>query len=391
MNKTILVVDDVTETANDIAAKLNRLPTVKKRGYKAEACDHESFKQAINVLEDRAKAGAKQFKFEETALDRAGILIVDYDIAQLKDFGKLLTGERVAYLARCFSRCGMIVALNQYELDTFDLRLAGHPQSFADVNTGTKQVTSTGLWGGKWDGYRPWAWPALLDAAEAYERRIAALDLSASIFKTLAVPDDIIGALPSQVLSWIAPTKSLKDMAKVTFQEFLDTSRNARRGEDKLTPDYEKRVAAARIAKWLEHVVLPGQHILVDAPHLVPRFTSLMKGKFTIKKDLDGLCQLDAGAKLPIHVDRIAKHAFKAKDWLSRPAWWWEKIRCDEGILEVKEPWERKEVPLRFCEDTSDFRKDAEEFVADLASPFSRRFVARTEGVQYIPAVQFSL
>ena len=69
--------------------------------------------------------------------------VVYYDLADL--YSEVLessklplgapTGERVAYIARCFSACGFIIALNQYNNQgqpIFDLTLPGHVNSFAD-------------------------------------------------------------------------------------------------------------------------------------------------------------------------------------------------------------------------------------------------------------------
>ena len=50
-----------------------------------------------------------------------------------------------------------------------------------------------------------------------------------------------------------------------------------------------ERVAAARLGKWLERLVLPGQNVLVDAPHLVSRFPSLVAAD-----DLDETTRLGA-------------------------------------------------------------------------------------------------
>ena len=54
--------------------------------------------------------------------------IIDYDLlgsqAEKSPTGSL-TGEIIAYLVRCFSRCKLIIGLNQYGSNPFDLTLRG--------------------------------------------------------------------------------------------------------------------------------------------------------------------------------------------------------------------------------------------------------------------------
>ena len=107
---------------------------------------------------------------------------------------------------------------------------------------------------------------------------------------------------------------------------------------------------------------------------------------------------------LGIQYRRIAPYRFEKQDWLSRPAWFWRRLVNLDRIAEVADPWSTKWPDLVFCEDISGFlpRNAAREFVADLPSPFVRRFVvdkSSKEGsklaqylkVDYIPAVRFSL
>lgn len=392
MNNKILIVDDSFDYGKSIAKKLSKIAEIRARGFEVEVCDPQDLKPHVLVLEKRAKGGRREPKPETTIFDTAAILIVDYDIAKLPEYGALLTGERVAYLARCYSTCGLIVALNQFGLNIFDLRLVGHPESFADVNIGDQQVDVRGLWVDDWNNeLRPWHWPVLLDAFPAYERRVAALNkLEVRIFDVLKMPDDIVRTLPSSVLSWLAPQVGLNRIHEVTFRNFIETSRYGMKGKDKTAEKYEIRVAAARVSKWLERMVLPGQQILVDAPHLVTRLPSLLK-EDPLKKTLDSVCRLGTKGVAAIDSNKLKDFFFAAEDWLSRPAWWWEHVRTCEDIADVKEPWKRSEIALNFCEDTSDFRKNAKGFVADLPTPFSGRFVAKLPDVQYVPALQFSL
>jgi len=74
----------------------------------------------------------------------------------------------------------------------------------------------------------------------------------------------------------------------------------------------------------------------------------------------------------------VSKHLFRKQEWLSRPSWFWSEVSKDENIQEVADPWSTSKPSWVFCEDVSRFRdkKQAREFVADVPSPFVRRFIA---------------
>ena len=109
-------------------------------------------------------------------IDNASIFIIDYDLLSSQEEGEekneefftgSLTGEIVAYLVRCFSKCKLIIGLNQYGNNPFDLTLRGDLDSFADLNLGGDQLDNPNLWMGDWQDseqeFRPWSWPNLCD------------------------------------------------------------------------------------------------------------------------------------------------------------------------------------------------------------------------------------
>jgi hypothetical protein len=201
-----------------------------------------------------------------------------------------------------------------------------------------------------------------------------------------------------------------KAAAEATFRDFVQKSSMGLRLKDEVLDNtLVARVAAARVGKWLERVVLPGQDVLVDAPHLALRFPSLLTG------DIRKLGTWNASASLfpPKSLwpgktqlrHKIQRHGFRAEDWLSRDAWFWSDLTKLEAIKEVRNPWSVERPDFVFCEDVSRFlqRREAREFVADLASPFVRRHVvdpdlcsdhklAKTlRGVNYRPKVRFAI
>jgi hypothetical protein len=189
-----------------------------------------------------------------------------------------------------------------------------------------------------------------------------------------------------------------------TFLEFLRTSsfvltpkdRTVLESRDKLnerTIESISRVVAARLAKWLEWQVLPEMDILVDAPHLVSRFPSLLEG------DHESVGAWNATAVR--HIEEVPnmktylllESRLSKSHWLSRPAWYWRKTMQDENIPDVREPWNIEFVPWVFCEDTSSFalEGDAKSFRAAVESPFTTRYIKGLDDVDYLPPQRLAL
>ena len=133
------------------------------------------------------------------------------------------------------------------------------------------------------------------------------------------------------------------------------------------------------------------EDILIDAPHLVSRYPSLLSG------DVEDIQTWDRIARPVSHdelgLSEVIKQFRLAKGyWLSRPVWFWDKLRECEEIVEVEEPWKIKRPAWVFCEDASEFNsKGYREFVADVESPFARRFVGDFKRVAYRPGYRFYL
>jgi len=285
------------------------------------------------------------------------------------------------------------VGVNQFGDNTFDLTLRGHPESFADLNIGSKHLHCPGLWQDAWKEFRPWHWPLLPQAVESFERRIEELApaMDQPILSWLQFPPVAAQLLPRDTTQFIAKSTP---PAQTTFAQFVEESGNGLRGRrDRTSREGKIRIAAARISKWLERLVLAGQDILVDAPHLCARYPSLLKASSRTAATFDRTASFGKIDTLGIHYPKIAKAAFPKPNWISRPAWFWPTLSSLDSIEEVKEPWKSKQPDLAFCEDISRFKPKAacHEFVADLPSPFARRYAARVSGVDYRPDVRFSL
>lgn len=406
--QTILICDDDQGRVEDWKSRLELL----KIPFRLQGLAGQDLGTAIAELGKRretSRHSGRQATAEKHQFDAAAILVIDYDLLNV-DPTSGMNGENVAYLARCYSDCGLIVGLNQHDRENFfDLSLKGHPESYADINISADQLGNPGLWREPWTGFRPWCWPLLPAAATALEKRVEGLTqhLDDNILQFLKFPAEAISSMPRSTIEYLASEKSPE---KTTFRDFALKSSMGLRLKDKIRAETRMaRVAAARVGKWLERVVLPGQDILVDAPHLASRFPSLLRGDTSRADTWNASASLFPPKSLwsgKVQLwQKIARHAFPAASWLSRAAWFWGEVRKVEDIEEVRNPWSSERPDFVFCEDVSGFRpqQEAREFVADLASPFVRRYVIDTNacsnrklaeallGVNYRPKVRFSM
>jgi len=387
--KTILIYDDERKFQGNLRSRLAFLETA----FDIKTPGSKEFKEWMEVLANR------QREFRETGtwsgetmlLDEVAIFVVDYDLFDTISF---LNADDVAYLARCFSKCGLIVEVNHYGHNPFDLTLRGHPQSFADLSIGEEQLGVLGLWGEDGAGFRPWHWPILPDYLNTFEKKIRdvedGLQANAPICEVIGFTADMFTLLPRSTGEFIGGNP-----AETRFVEFVVDSGSGLRRKDARVRNIDEeivaRVGAARVSKWLERFVLPGQDILVDVPHLVSRYPSLLSGNRADVETWNKTARLVCHEELGLSTEVIERFRLKKEHWVSRPTWFWRELRECEEIEEVREPWTIERPNWMFCEDASRFCEEYTEFVADVESPFTRRFVSRFEGVDYQPVYRFSL
>lgn len=394
--RQVVIFDDDDGMRGEWLEKLEEVSGFAE-GFTTRRVETREFGDGIEVLrhrqrEARKDANERESSYSGTFFDETSILFVDYDLFDLPgDAGE--TGEEVAYLARCFSGCGVIVAVNQYRKQafTFDLNLQGHPQSFADLNLLHEQIFNPGLWSTPWEGFRPWYWPHLPRAVEDFEQRISDVkeNLDEGILDFLEIPPDVQEIFPLAALNFISP----KSGSAATFREFVESSENTLRPKDAaVSREAFARIAAARLSKCLERLVLPGQNILVDAAHLLERYPSLFRADIPERligwPSVHELIDPDEGA---MDIASIESCRLSRKAWLSRAVWYWPQVSGLEAIEEVRDPWSQR-PRLAFCEDISRFLfpENATEFVAKVDSPFVRRFVS-CQSAGYGPKLQFAL
>ena len=389
--------------------------------------DKDDFPNAIEVLEQRRIdfRNGEAINLEGNSndglekIENASIFIIDYDLldSQVKEkkegleksgefFTGSLTGEIVAYLVRCFSKCKLIVGLNQYGSNPFDLTLKEDLNSFADLNLGDEQLDNPNLWTSDWNDseqeFRPWSWPNLCDLLRDFDKRVEDVqgNLNRSISEFLGFDSELFELLPREIVQFIWKDKE-KEHFQTTFREFITRSGNglkskdAQNLDDSINKHVLARVGAARISKWLEQLVLPEQDILVDAPHLVARFPSLISKDTEKIETWNETARLVDYTNLGLDTDLIEPYRFKKDYWISRPVWFWDELRECEDIKEVTEPWLTAAPDWVFCENTSRFynHENCREFLADTTSPFTQRFVRyfNEDEVDYRPRARFSL
>ena len=417
--KQVLIYDDEPERTGKFKGELEKglNEANQSENFNVASLDGPEFQNAIKALEQRRINFRKKkgiYSKENSTdgaekIDNASIFIIDYDLLRSQVEESLtgsLTGEIIAYLARCFSRCKLIVGLNQYGNNPFDLTLRGDLDSFADLNLGDQQLGNPNLWIGDWEDsgheYRPWSWPNLADSIHNFDKRIEEVQekLNEPICEVLCFDPEVFQLLPREIVQFIGQYKE-KEPYQTTFREFVTKSGNGLRSKDEkevvkgINDQILARVGAARISKWLEQLVLPEQDILVDAPHLVSRYPSLIKGDKEKIETWNETARLADYTNLGLDTVPIEPYRFKKDYWISRPVWFWDKLRECEDIKEVTEPWLTVSPNWVFCEDASRFynHECCREFLADTTSPFIQRFVKyfSEDDVDYRPRARFSM
>lgn len=392
----ILICDDNAKNAIRWSKKLQEVASVNVAAT-VESASKERLKKIVNALRARQSEVRESANYKTICeIDDYDILICDYDLIEIDEAGRV-TGEQLAGLARVFSKCGYIVVLNQRpELD-FDLTMRIDFEGRADLSLPLDHVFSPGLWGSVWSNktFRPWHWPNLLEAPKRQKARERELKgrLGDKIAKFFDIPETIASKLPRAASEHLSITN---DPVKITFQDFLESGSLAADPKDRegilKNEEISIRVAAARVARWLENALLVPQDILIDVPHLIRPLPFLLKGPVKEINRWNDVVDLDAASG--ITATALASHKFKRTNWLSRPAYWWPTIQNDKKLVKKKRDFDLATLPdFVFREDTSDFgsRSTSEEFVPEMTSAFDRRYIAKLPRKQYGPMVRLAM
>lgn len=412
----VLVYDDDLDLAESWAEQIKEQIKDAYSDAVVKPADGEDFQQLLRLINSQREEWRKKEDKSSTIdlhdADTADVIVVDYDLLQYSASVDT-TGSRLAYLLRCFSKCGFIIVLNEFGRNVFDLSLGSSPEGFADIHIGDEQIGNPGLWQAPFDGYRPWYWPVVPDARKNFDRCVK--DVQENLDKPILDFLDL-----SHVIDWI-PRRAQdfllgkQKIEKVTFRDFVKSAHGGISAKDSLIPEQIARVTAARIVTLLNSIILPEQSVLVDAPHLVSRFPGLISAQVQHHKIdmLNKLCNPVSHDIDNLLIERLKEHRFQKSHWLWRPAWCWPDINKDESIEEVKDPGLIEDVGWVFCENISRFVpvEFAQDFRAIVSPPFTKRYVFRSDSpgadiyvsqigsrgpqdpssVEYVPQAMFSL
>ena len=408
----ILIVDDEPERAAGWAKDIRALLNVSETAVQSVAISdaRKLIDEADCRRRNARKNGTNPFDGQSICdLDTVDILIVDYDLQELLVVGQWSTGLQVVNLARAFTKVKLIVLVNQFGSNAFDLTLTKMSKSYADVDVGSDQLLNPALWNrSQIDGYAPWAWnDGLRQASIRMEAMVewTIQHLDKPVLESLGFTTDV------------SNSESETHLAKDLWQECVSdpgqSFRDLVRGSEFLTPkDREDaivsfdmpcaRVAAALISHWLDRCVIPANEVLIDLPHLVSTYPWLL----TKREDIQcwqASASLENGYAALI--TGVQTHAYRPGFQLSRPVVWRHKVLHDATLAEPSGFTYDGFPDVVFCEDTSRFHEfaNARPFTCRLPGGDTQRFTANPEKVQptmggvpltdvlYEPSVLFAL
>lgn len=391
----VRVCDDVEAIADGWVAAVQAVT----EGY--DVARMASAKEEVSNLLRRKLAAEKgeDLMALPCGFDEVDVLAVDYDLLHLDETGGRTTGEGVARLARAFSKCGVIVVMNQFKGPQFDLGMRGHLDSYADVNIDATLIGSAALWRdvkpteGQFD---PTIWtplPKLLDVARGLSAALEEAGFEAKIMNLVGLPEAALAELSDTAFGFVdLKAETAEQLANVTVRDFLQRSLGEHAPLDTLQAHAPKvlfDLAAFRIAKWIDRAVLRPMDVLVDCSHLVDRLPFMMDPD---KVDVaDPQCWVAAAADpqnalrwhiLEKYFNNVASAA------LGRTVIDWYRLAGDNEIDKLQDEYLATE-PVRFflAEDTSRFvEKDGLiRFRADFHNFGDRRAIERLSNISYGP------
>lgn len=413
---SIVVCDDDPIRVVDWADSIREVPGVADR-YDVTPLTPEQFVEAFEALQTR-KADEAQDRTasrddKAAAIDKAAILILDYDLTPRHNTAEPSLGEvhgplkqlegkygdTFALLARCYSTTGYIVLVNhRVQTSTFDLTMTMFMNSISDLNVAQPDLERPELWLGSSANnagpaalpFRPSHWPALLDAPSRLVDFASAVELDQPILPFLGIASDMVTAFADEQLDVFSlRDDDDTDPSTVTFRQLATESAYGLSGKSDKQSDENilRRIAAAGVLRWLERVVVPAQNVLIDAAHLAERFPQLIPTGANDAETWSALTSVAAGSGVIEQLPAAAEHLLpKLSVWLSRPVW------SAAGASRVARSLPRlasAETPRVFCEDVSSFAgiDVAQEYTSALPGSFRQRFVAqvRSADVDYRP------
>ncbi len=343
----------------------------------------------------------------ECELDGVDILVVDYDLQEMVQAGQWSTGLWVAMLARAFSRVKLVVLVNQFGTNMFDLTLSKGVKSRSDFDVGSAQLLNPALWDrSRVDGYAPWSWcDGVLSAVERLNTMVGWMrgNLDKPVLGTLGFSNGLEGSDPDTWMSQELWQECVGDPT-CTFREMVGEAEFLTLKDREFIKKFDEpcaRVAAAIVSHWLDRLVIPANDVLADLPHLTSASPWLLMDRQNVAAWQATAVRDGFDVLLPA----LRQHEFAPGFPLSRPVVWRQKVARDADLAEPTGFTYDGFPDLVFCEDTSRFHTfdEAKSFSCRLPGSDSQRFVANPErivprmgghvltDVAYEPSVFFAL
>ena len=355
--------------------------------------DNDGVSRVISELHQKRLQAREGDYRTVSELDEIDLLIVDYDLLGLDTQGRSAwsTGAEVAYAARLMSKVGPIIVVNQYGTNSFDLTMRRASPSYADLDLGSKHVTSSELWSNAgFEGFRPWHWPNLKNEPSRFD------ELSEFVLGKLDFP--VIQAVGLNVCDFESPRYispellarlGLRPDGDMTFRQLLTGFKRAGGRQqpnpisvfnilekdaelvNNMPPEILARLGAAVLSHWIERLILPNQELIADAPHLASQYPWVVEAYERIES-WEGLVNLEQVVGL---LPGLEEYRVAPSCLISRPAYWAADVKQE---VDVPEDFSVARVPnIAFCEDSSSF-KDKEActaFPSDLQTFDRERWV----------------
>ncbi len=334
------------------------------------------------------------------------LAIVDNNLTGLELEGARLTAETIIGYLRAFTDIPYIVSLNKNLHVDFDLRfLFGDYQSLADLALNTPHLSNDCLWSDDpVTGFAPWYWPRLPEAAARREKQVSFLaeNLQESIWESLEFPPEADEYLSLRAKAALLASED-QEARETTFEAFFENSRALPLAEKKTliaekTAGFARRaidhIAAYEVDRWLRRDILSTQDVLIDLPHLLAQMPFLLGDR---ANQLDSWNQVVRVERAPFGLDEalfrthVIAAGFANEIWVPAPCFWWPSLKADEELMQRFFDAEGDWPDARFCEDISRFvhvSGDAggpQEFEAEIAGSWPRRFILDVDECQYSP------
>jgi hypothetical protein len=370
-------------------------------GMTLSAPGNDDIATLLTTLYNRRDANDRNEKIPDVAcaFDDADVLVVDFDLRDLRDHQGFATAEEIAYSARLYSRVKIVVVVNHpvIGLDNYDLTLQRDREFKGDVYVGYRQVANPSLWiaDRMHAGFSPWAWVPLTEDAATFEARVGevrrSLDVGVLEFLDLR---GLAQNLSAEMLSFLG----LKKGEDVPLRQILARpSSTYLRARDKdsllLDEDRLSYVLTSLLTKWIRKWIVLPQTLLVDAPHLAAFLPWSLEDytKFESWRRLEarggsgGLDSLNGLFKGEVFASAHTKQA-----WTGRPAFKISDIR--EQLEAAGVPgadFRSRDVPqVVFAEDVSRFipSEDALEYTIILDGEPQIRAVCQSDRLEVVDA-----